>query len=165
MRHDAIDPERYTEPCGPRLPIRVRDRMTSPPVTIRADEPVRKASEVMKARGIRHLLVVDPDKYLVGILSEGDLRAILSAPASHEPVALGGLTVSRVMMPRPITVHPDLEINEVAGLMYKGKLDALPVTDGGKVLGILTRSDLLRTLMEVLTEQVGRPPRLRPGSG
>ncbi len=137
--------------------MRVADRMNRGVVTVRADMPVRTAAEIMRARRIRHLPVLDHDRKLVGIVTDRDLRQVVFGPAIQARVgsvtdALAALTVRDVMTRGVITVRPGVEIGEAARLMYEQKIGALPVVEADRVVGILTESDVLRAFQDVLAE-------------
>jgi len=135
--------------------IGVADCMTRRPATIQSDALVRGAAEMMRTRRIRHLPVVDHDDRLVGIVTDRDLRHVVFDPALLARVpdfaeALNTLTVGDVMTSSVITVRPETEIREAARLMHERKIGALPVVEHGRVVGILTETDVLETFTKVL---------------
>jgi acetoin utilization protein AcuB len=89
------------------------------------------------ARRFRHVPVVGPDGQLVGILSDRDLL----------PAPNGGLAVSELMSSPVWTAAPESPLREVASLMFDRRVGALPILDEGALVGILTRSDILRSLL------------------
>jgi len=145
--------------------IRVRECMTRQPAVIHADGLVRGAAEMMKARKIRHLPVVDRGDRLVGIVTDRDLRQAIFSPAIQKRLgnradALKTLTVADVMTRGVMTVRPAAEIREAARLMHEQKIGALPVVEGDRVVGILTEIDVLEAFERVLGEGViARPYR------
>jgi acetoin utilization protein AcuB len=145
--------------------LRVADRMSRNPVTIRADALAQDAAETMRTRKIRHLPVVDHDGRLVGIVTDRDLRQILFDPRVRERAGelaetLRTLRVRDVMTWAVITVRPGVDLREAARLMHEQKIGALPVVEGGRVVGILTESDVLKAFREILDEGVlARPYR------
>lgn len=144
--------------------IRVADRMTRSVSVIRSDALVHGAAEMMRTRRIRHLPVVDGDDRLVGIVTDRDVRQAIFDPAIRERLggvadALGALRVRDVMTWGVVTVRPTTEIREAARLMHERKIGALPVmSPDGRVVGILTESDVLRTFREVLGNGVLSKP-------
>jgi acetoin utilization protein AcuB len=143
--------------------IRVGDRMTRSVVTIHSDALVSGAIELMRRRRIRHLPVVDRGGQLVGIVTDRDLRQVVFDPAVQTRLrqatdALRGLTVREVMTWGAVTVTPSTRIEDAARLMHERKVGALPVFDGGRVVGMLTERDVLRTFREVLRESVVARP-------
>jgi acetoin utilization protein AcuB len=145
--------------------IRVKDRMTQPVVTTRADTLVRVAADLMRTRKLRHLPVVDRGGRPVGIVTDRDLRQIIFDPAMQErlggqPEALKTLTVRDIMTWGVVTVGRNTDIREAARLMHERKIGALPVVGGEKVVGILTESDVVKTFVDVLGEgYLARPYR------
>jgi acetoin utilization protein AcuB len=145
--------------------IRVKDRMTQPVVTVRADTPVRVVAGLMRTRKIRHLPVVDRGGRPVGIVTDRDLRQVIFDPAIQErlggqPEALAKLVVSEVMTWGVVTAQRGMDIRDAARLMHEQKIGALPVVGGDKVVGILTESDVLKTFVDVLGEgYLSRPYR------
>jgi acetoin utilization protein AcuB len=139
--------------------------MTRNPVTIASDALVQAAAETMRARKIRHLPVVDHEGRLVGIVTDRDLRQVLFDPWIRERTGalaetLRTLRVRDVMTWAVITVRPGTDLREAARLMHEQKIGALPVVEGGRVVGILTESDVLKAFREILDEGVlARPYR------
>jgi acetoin utilization protein AcuB len=149
----------------PESAIRVRERMSRPAITIRRDALIGAAWNLMRTRKIRHLPVVDEHQNLVGIVTDRDLRQVIFDPAIQEelgnlPRALNLLSVGEIMTWGVITVHPMTEIREAARVMREQKIGALPVVEGGKVVGILTERDVIKTFLDVLGEGIiSRPAR------
>jgi acetoin utilization protein AcuB len=127
--------------------------MVRPAVTIRRDATAQAAWDVMRARRIRHLPVVSADDRLVGIVTDRDLRQVPFAPDSSGQAMPAALRVERVMTAAVMSVRPETEVREAARLMHEQKIGALPVVEGERVVGMLTESDLLRALVEVLDER------------
>jgi acetoin utilization protein AcuB len=150
---------------GGRKPMRVKDRMTRPAVTVRVETLVSDAVALMRTRGVRHLPVVDRSRRPVGMVTDRDLRQIIFDPAMQERLAgtreaLDGLTVGEVMTWGAVTVGRDTDIRDAARLMYARKIGALPVVGVAAVVGILTETDVLRAFVDVLGEgAVERPYR------
>jgi acetoin utilization protein AcuB len=118
-------------------------------ITARPGTPVLDARQLMLKARIRHLLVTDEDGLLVGIVTDRDIRLNLPSQATSLSVweinhLLTKLTVGEVMTRAVITVGPDREAREAAVLMLDHAIGALPVTDGGRLAGILTETDILR---------------------
>lgn len=124
----------------------VRDWMTRQPASIAPDCGIRRALALMESSGVRHLLVMDGDR-LTGIVSNRDVRRLLdSAPW---PVPLTE-PVSRIMTEDPVTVPPDTPIGVAARLLLDGRIGALPVRDGDRVVGIFTTADALDALLALV---------------
>jgi CBS domain-containing protein len=120
--------------------MRVVDRMSPGPSSVRPHHTLAAARALMQAEGLRHVAVIEHDK-LVGILSDCDLRNRLGY--------LDCTKVNAAMTPDPITVGPDVNIEQAARLLLSHKVGSLPVVEEGKVIGIITTADLLRALLDV----------------
>jgi acetoin utilization protein AcuB len=121
--------------------MRVADRMTANPVTISPRETLARARGLMDRGRFRTLPVVE-DGRCVGILTDRDTR-------QHEGY-LESTRVSAAMKPDPVTVGPALLAVDAARLLVEHKIGGLPVVDKGKLVGIITASDLLRALVDVV---------------
>jgi len=130
----------------------VKEVMTPEPVTITPDTSVSEAQKLMKTRAIRHLPVVENGR-LVGIFTDRDLRTVSPSPATSLSAweityLLTKLTVREVMTRFVMTVAPDRSLTEAVGLLLAHKIGALPVVEAQRVIGILTQTDVLRTLLK-----------------
>lgn len=154
--------ERRCPDCGAPLPkgvpewvrhLKVADAMTAEPVTMGPEDSLMRAVEVMQKKGIRRVPIVVADT-LVGILAQGDLnRAQPSALSnSQEEFArvMEETPVSRLMIQNPVTVSEETSLYEAAQTLHQMKFGALPVTRDGRLVGILTDSDLTRCLIDLL---------------
>ncbi len=133
--------------------MRVRELMTGALITARPDTPVLDARHLMVQQRIRHLLVTDESGELVGIVTDRDIRLNLPSQATSLSVwelnhLLTRLTVGKVMTQSVITVGPDREARDAAQLMLDHTIGALPVVDGGRLVGIVTETDLLRAFVK-----------------
>src|SRR5689334_11967480 len=135
--------------------------VTAPPET-----PILEARSRMLERRIRHLLVTDPDGMLVGIVTDRDIRLNLPSQATSLSIweinhLLTKLTVGEVMTRSLITVGPERPAHEAAQLMLDHSIGALPVTQGGRLVGILTETDVMRAFVWLAggTGAVGPAPR------
>ena len=128
-------------------PARVRDLMTPAPLAISPETSVQAASRLMQEQRLRHLPVCE-DGRLVGLLNECDLRLVLPSPATslaaHEMhYLLERLPVAEIMTRFPVTIGPDHTVTEAASRMLSHHVQALPVTENRRLVGILTRTHLL----------------------
>ena len=129
--------------------MQVRDLMTASPITVRADMPVLEARQLMQTERIRHLFVTAADGALQGIVTDRDIRLNLPSPATSLSVwelnyLLARLTVEQVMSRTLVTTWPEAQLTDAARVMLDHKIGALPVLDGGRVVGIVTESDFVR---------------------
>jgi acetoin utilization protein AcuB len=125
------------------MALSVRDIMVTDLVTVSPEESSRKAYQLMRDRRFRHLPVVDRGR-LVGVLSERDLRPALLSPGLAEA------TVRELMSETLTTVAPDASVEDAASLLVVKKIGCLPVVDGDRLVGIVTETDLLAVLVELL---------------
>jgi len=151
-------------------PIPVRDWMRPDPVVVRADAPIAVATHLLRTLKIRHLPVLDDGGRLVGIVTDRDLRQVVFDPRIAQalgdaPLTLAALTVREVMTWGVISVRADSDLRAAARLMRERKIGALPVVDGGRVVGILTETDVLAALDRFLGARLTtvRPLAAPPG--
>jgi acetoin utilization protein AcuB len=125
-------------------------------ITVRPDMPVLEARALMTKDRIRHLLVTE-DSRLLGLITDRDIRLNLPSPATSLSVwevnhLLARLTVGQVMTRSMITVDPARSAREAARILLDHKIGALPVLEGGHLVGIITETDLLRAFVESMPE-------------
>jgi CBS domain-containing protein len=141
--------------------------MTPDPTTVRRGLSVTEAAKLMVSQRIGALLVVEDDR-LVGIVTEGDLIMqdvkiefptyihlldgfIMYPPATarfeSELKKAVGATVADVMTSEPVVVQAHTSVEDVATLMVDRDVSRLPVLDGGKVIGIVSKSDIVRSIV------------------
>jgi acetoin utilization protein AcuB len=130
--------------------MHVRDLMTSKPLTVAPDTPMLEARQRMLEERIRHLIVTDGAE-VVGIVTDRDIRLNLPSPATSLSVwevnyLLAKLTVRDVMTRSVLVVDPDRPAAEAARILIDHKISALPVTQDGRLLGIVTESDFVRVV-------------------
>lgn len=144
-----------------------KDIMTPDPVTVTADLPVIDAAHIMSEKRVGALPVLDGTGMLVGLVTEGDL--IMQDAKVHFPTYLHllggfifypgsterfetdlkkavGATVEDVMTAEPVTVAPDATVEDVATLLVEREVSRLPVMDGDKLVGIISKSDIVRAI-------------------
>jgi len=124
--------------------------MTRHPETIRPSDMLLKAKEMMDAGGFRRLPVVHEGR-IVGILTERDLREHVGYLESTK--------VDAAMKTPVVTVESKASVEEAARSMLANKIGGLPVVDDGKLIGIVTSSDMLRAFLNVVeaTQKILRP--------
>lgn len=143
------------------MSLLVRDWMTKDPLTAEPKTSIKAAWKLMQDRRIRHLPVVE-QRRLVGIVTDRDLRRVLPSPATsleiHElHYLLDRLTVSEVMTKDVITTTPFTPMAEAARTLLRNRIGALPVLEGGALVGILSQVDVLEGLTSAAeTEAVER---------
>ncbi|KAB2904734.1 MAG: CBS domain-containing protein [Anaerolineae bacterium] len=135
----------------------VKNWMTKDPVTIGPDATLPEVHEKMKEYGIRRLPVVDEEDTLLGIISLSDVQEAEPSDAKALNIyeltyLLSKIKVGRLMKKDVITVTPDTSIADCAKLMMEKKIGGLPVVENGKVVGIITESDIFRLVVKEYTE-------------
>ncbi|HSB70253.1 MAG TPA: CBS and ACT domain-containing protein [Candidatus Methylomirabilis sp.] len=129
-------------------------RMRTALITVTKDATLAQARELLHSHRIRHLPVVEGDR-LVGILTDRDIRqASPSSTAGISPdrtsAFLAQIPVSRAMVQDIRTVSPYTTIEEAARVMIEHKIGCLPVTEANRLVGIITETDILGVLVDVM---------------
>ena len=130
--------------------LRVRDAMTRDVITVEPEASAAQAWGLCRERNIRHFPVVEGGR-LIGIVSDRDLRD-LSPPRDtpDQENTLGWVRIRDVMSAEVVTAHPLDTIEHAARVIYEHKFNCLPVVADGGLVGIITSSDLVRTLVELI---------------
>jgi len=129
--------------------------MTCNPITIAADVGIDDALHLMRERKIRRLPVLNAAGQMIGIVSDKDLLHAAPSPATSLTVhelryLLAKLTVKKVMSSPVITVTPDTPLEQAARIMADSKIGGLPVIEQGRLVGIITETDIFKALVEML---------------
>jgi len=131
--------------------------MTRNVVAVDPECSVIEAKGIMTQNRIRHLPVVNADNYLIGIVTDRDIRSALPSPILHEGESTGmeervrELRVKDIMTRNPITISPAHTLEDALLLIQRTRVGAFPVVDGqGKLRGILSIRDLMRAFINVL---------------
>src|SRR5579864_9707198 len=149
--------------------MRVKDVMTPNVVCVGADEPVLKAARLMLQNRISGLPVIDKDGELVGIVTEGDfLRRSELGTQRQRPkwlefivgpgklaedyVHASGRKVEEIMTPEPCVVGEDVALEHVVELMERRRIKRLPVVRDGRLVGIVSRANLMHALASLAGE-------------
>mgnify|MGYP002784405398 CR=1 FL=1 len=150
------------------MPKTVADVMTRDPITVRPETPLSEVIQTLAQKRISGLPVVDSDGKLVGVISETDLMwkesgvtpppyimlldsvIYLENPAKYERElhkALGEKVADVMTTRHVVTVKADCSLRDAAQLMHERTVHRLPVVDDAeKVVGILTRGDIIRAM-------------------
>jgi acetoin utilization protein AcuB len=130
--------------------LQVKDSMAREVTTLSPGDTAGDALALCRERRIRHLPVVE-DGILVGIVSDRDLRS--ATPAFGDPArasALAEIRVGDVMAREVITADPEDPIDDAANTMRERRINCLPVVEGGELVGIITSSDVMESLVYLL---------------
>jgi CBS-domain-containing membrane protein len=146
--------------------LKAKDIMTREVITISSGTEITQATRLLFEKGINGIPVVDGGE-LVGIICQSDLVAqqkniripslfalldgfIPLKSSRHfekEVQKIAATTVADIMTPNPVTVGTETSIEDIAGLMVDKGFHTIPVVDGGKLIGIIGKEDILRTLI------------------
>jgi CBS domain-containing protein len=150
--------------------MRVEDFMTRRVVTITPDTTLLAAAKLMLEHRVGGLPVLDASARIIGIFSESDLLReegedgspwlrMMVGPDGEppEPARLAARKVGDVMTRNPITIAPDASIAQACELLHERRLRRLPVVQGGQLVGMIARADLVRAVA-VSAEEVAPTP-------
>jgi CBS domain-containing protein len=136
------------------MSTRVADVMASNPVAVRANASFKEIAARLREQHAAAFPVLDTDDNVIGVVSEADLLPKEALEAGHEGhrgrrhhTERGkavGLTAADIMSRPPVTIGPFDLVSRAAHVMYDHKLSCLPVVDGGRLVGVITRADVLR---------------------
>lgn len=132
--------------------MKVKDIMAKEVATLKVDDELTLAEDIMHLGRIRHLPVMDGET-LKGIISERDLyRASLASAIDYDHRAkrnhMKTIAIRDVMTKEVVTIGPDTDIREAGRLMLHYKIGCLPVVQEGKMIGLITETDVLRYYVE-----------------
>ncbi|ACL22934.1 CBS domain containing protein [Desulfitobacterium hafniense DCB-2] len=132
----------------------VKQFMTSRVFTVSPEDNIADTMALMREKQINRLPVVDKGK-LVGIVTDGDLREVSPSPATTLSIfelnyLVGKTSIRDVAVKKVITCTPDTKIEDAALLMREHGIGALPVVENGKLVGIVTESDIFDTFLDIM---------------
>jgi acetoin utilization protein AcuB len=126
--------------------------MTPNPIKVHPDSDPLAALGLCKSARIRRLPVVDAEDRIMGIVTRNMLEQFL-AKATSPGVMKRQHNIEQVMVSPALTVSPDYPLEEAARLMVVHKIGSLPVVDQGKLIGIITETDIFKQFVEILGGQ------------
>jgi CBS domain-containing protein len=147
--------------------MRVKEIMTSDVLTIGPEAEIREVARLFVERGISGLPVCGAQREILGVVSEGDILFKEQGPRGQSALSrFGGaaskelekalaVKVSEAMTAPAITVSPHCSVAEAARLMSERRINRLPVVNDGELVGIVTRTDLVRAFVRA-DEEIGR---------
>ena len=134
-----------------RSPILAKDVMSSPVVSLLATATVQQAQDLFQNRRFRHIPVINDHGQVWGIVSDRDMLRGKADPSAYRvPSAFDpARTLIHPFMSQPVLVaHPEAEVRGIARIMFEEHVGAMPiVSEVGKLVGMVTRSDILRVLI------------------
>lgn len=148
--------------------MKIKDIMQTDVITTGPEATIKEIAKILVENKISGVFVVDASEKLLGVVSEGDLLHKETNP--RPPGALGllgaiiyyrgikqyesdfrkliALTASEIMTSKLIKISPDDKIEDAASLMVNEQIKRLPVMENDKLIGIVTRHDIIKTLMQ-----------------
>ncbi|WP_406632629.1 HPP family protein [Amycolatopsis sp. WGS_07] len=129
--------------------MRARDLMSAPVETVRPWTPAKEAAEILSEHGFTALPVVDDDDRLIGIVTEADLirdRIPADARSEHRQPHAVEATVGAVMTSPATAMSSGTDVADLCQALADERIRAMPIVDGGRVIGIVTRGDVVRML-------------------
>ncbi len=141
--------------------VKVRQYMTAEPQTLEITRSLLDAALLLRRAHLRHIPILENGR-LVGILTDRDVARI--APSRLTPLpeeeynrVFEGTSVAKIMTKEPLSTTPDSPLGEAVALLHTKRLGCLPVLEGGKLVGIITVTDMLRALQDFIGA-VSSPP-------
>jgi CBS domain-containing membrane protein len=131
----------------------VSDLMSAPVRTITPDRNLSALAELFDLHDLRHVPVIDEEGDVVGLISDRDLlRNILTdqadVPLSVRNAAMRGTPVESIMTVDVVTLEPNDTARKAARVLLENKFGCVPITEGARLVGIITQSDFLRAFAE-----------------
>jgi CBS domain-containing protein len=147
--------------------MKAKDIMTTDVITVTPDTKIADAARLLLEKHLNGLPVIDHAGKLVGIICQSDLifqqkkipvptvftfMDVLFPLTSYKDMEkevkkIAAATVSEAMVPSPFTVDPDTSLEDIATIMVRHNVHTLPVVEGNKIVGVIGKEDVLRTLM------------------
>ncbi len=147
--------------------LAAKDVMTTELITVSPETEIAQVAKILLEKRINGVPVVDASGKLVGILCQSDLIAqqkkfplpslftlldgfmplTSSKKIEKEVEKISAIQVAHAMTPDPVTVEPDTSLEEIATLMVDNNFHTLPVVSGGKLVGIIGKEDVLKTIL------------------
>lgn len=124
--------------------IKAKNIMTKEVITVTQDTPIYQAVELMAANGITGIPVVDSQLSLVGVLTEKDVLRLFYAH-EHEK----DKTVEQFMSKPAVSFEEDINLRDICDCLISNNFRRVPVTSKGKVVGIVSRADIIEYILQV----------------
>ena len=128
----------------------VEEIMNTHVISLKETATVNKAVRTMRDKKIRHLPIINDANEVVGIVTDHDIKNALPSSLREEPNSnVYDAVIADIMVKDPIIGHPLDFVEEVAMTMYENKISCLPIVSGGKLIGIVTTTDVLYRYIEL----------------
>ncbi len=143
----------FSESCNEKL---IEQVMTKDVVTIHENDPLDKILDIFSKHHFHTYPVVNDNNDLVGIINQDVMLRILLVQRTprldhthHAAVVAQGETAKNIMIPHPVSMSSGESLCEAADMMLKHKMDRVCVVDGGKLVGIMCKPDILNEIYEL----------------
>ena len=135
--------------------LKVKDLMSSPVFSLRENDSLHSARELMDLQRIRHIPIVTVDNVFTGLITHRDiLSATISKLAELDPETQkeidSGIPIHEIMRADTTSVTPDASLKDAARLLLNNKYGCLPVVEAGDLVGIITEADFLRLTINLM---------------
>lgn len=135
--------------------MKIKNYMITSPITINENETISEALDIFKHNSFHRLPVVDSSNRFVGLITEGVIAA--NTPTSATSLSMYELNyllsktkVKDIMIKEPTVADKDMLLEEAADLMRKKNIGCLPILEGSRVIGIITKNDIFKAFVEML---------------
>lgn len=151
LKHKAIQAYQENIPPPSKLNLgKVKDIMSQPIIKIFQDHSLESAWNLMQEHEIHHLIVLNSEYQYCGLLSEKQIIPYLMNYAKNKQGKLGPseLALSHFCDQNLLSTHPETELHDLGVAMMEYGLDAIAVSENAKVIGIITKSDILKVILK-----------------
>jgi len=147
----SLNAYRVAESSGDQqTSLRAAQVMTSPVVSLFAKEEASKALDVLSQGSFRHIPVLSEHQQLIGMVSDRDIYRCMCTTGTgcrHGTKEKQGMFIEDMMKDQVLTASVDTDARFIARLFVEQRVGAMPIVEEGKLVGIVTRSDILRAVM------------------
>jgi CBS domain-containing protein len=138
--------------------MQVKDLMTKDIHALKANASLGQARQLMEQHRIRQIPVVDADNTVVGIVTKKDVYAasissLTQNIGKRQEILEQGVTVAEIMTADPVTIGADERVSAAASQLLELRVGALPVTEGNKLVGLISGTDVLAIAVQLLEEK------------
>ncbi len=127
----------------------VEEIMNKSVPTLYPDNTIEEALQLLKEKRIRHIPVINKQREVVGVVTDRDLKEATPSSLGNEDRGILNSPIERIMTKNPITGHPLDFVEETACIFYDNRIGCLPIISQGKLVGMITESDLLYKFIEL----------------
>lgn len=132
------------------MPMLVEQIMNTSVPSLTPDHTINDALKLLKEKKIRHLPIINDKRQVLGVVTDRDLKdATPSTLQNVSDPSIYNRTLEEIMTKNPITGHPLDFVEETASIFYDNRIGCLPIVSHGKLVGMITESDLLYKFIEL----------------